>query len=170
MIKRFLMVPILLGSLAVFAHEYRNLHENDLRMTYSFSMVKKLNDRAGIFNPAYSRIDYVDQAYGNALTARGGGRAVVRKTPVRREGKEKRNVVIVGYDLTNMSDGEIIALKDGQVLWQIGTYAAPRGKTFAVYSLLRNDKVDRYLQPAPPASTICCPHCGKDIQLIPVAR
>ena len=79
-------------------------------------------------------------------------------------------MVIVGYDLTNMSDGEIIALKDGQVLWQIGTYAAPRGKTFAVYSLLRNDKVDRYLQPAPPASTICCPHCGKDIQLIPVAR
>ena len=93
---------------------------------------------------------------------------MVKYVPVYRSGPEDRDVIIVGRDLSKMVDGDTFPLQKGQTMYNIGTRTTPRGKTLAVFSLNKTDKVARYFTssaPAEPSAVIVCPHCGTKIPI-----
>ena len=169
--KNLFALLLLAASVTAFGRTYTNTYSPNLRVSYSFRLVKKLNDRAGIFKPVADRTSYVPSAVGNDLSARGGGGKVAAEA-VRKRSEEKLNIVIVGVDLKTMADGYSLPLGNNRTLHQIGTYAAPRGKTLAVFSYDQGDDMNDYLPvksgSARTPSTIHCPHCGQKIKIVPV--
>ena len=168
--KNLFAILLLAASAAAFGRTYKNTDSPDLRVSYSFRLVKKLNDRAGIFKPVCDRTSYVPSAVGKELMARGGGGKVVKEA-IRKHSEEKINIVIVGVDLKQLADGNTIPLGNDRTLHQIGTCAVPRGKTLAVFSYNQDDKVSDHLpvksKSARTPSSIYCPHCGQNIKIVP---
>ncbi len=172
--KNLFALLLLAVSAAAFGRTYQNIDAPNVKVSYLFRLVKKLNDRAGIFKPVCDRTSYVPSAVGNDLLARGGGGKVVNET-IRKRGDEKINIVIVGLDLREMADGDHLPLANDRPLHQIGVYAAPRGKTLAVFSHDQTDKVEDYYLPVKSRSvrapaSIYCPHCGQKIKIVPAGQ
>lgn len=168
--KKTLVILLAAVSLAVWGRDYRNIHDKNGSVSYSFRLVRKYNDRAGFFTPLFDRALYMQRAAGNANSARGGGGERIVTEPVYRSGEENRDIIIVGLDLKKMVDNDVMPLNQ-RVLYQIGQYTTSRGYTFAVFSTNRNARVDQYLPqrsaPAGVSSSIDCPHCGREIKLNP---
>ena len=165
-------------SLAMFlpGRDYKNTRTEGSQVFYSFELKRKISDRAGYFLPCYLQLDTELVSYGNSLSRRGGGGGAVGKKTIRTNGSEMRNIVIIGYDLSKMVDGNRIELRQGQVLYDVGIYTSPSGRTYGVYSFNKGDKPNTYLQAVPRkisarpnnSTVISCPHCGQKLRLVPV--
>ena len=170
----FAILLLLTASAAAFGRTYRNVDAPDVRVSYSFRLVKKLNDRAGIFKPVADRTSLVQRTVGNDLSARGGGGGRVVTETIRRHSEEKINIVIVGVDLKAMADGDHLPLDSDRTLYQIGTCSVPRGKTLAVFSYKEDDKVNDHLpvksRSVRSPAAIYCPHCGQKIKIVPAGQ
>lgn len=168
--KNLFIALLLISTVTVFARVYKNTGDKHGNVRYSFRLVRKYGDRIGIFTPVYDRTTYVQRAVGNALSARGGGGGKIITEPVYKKGDEDHDIIIVGMDLKKIVDGDVVPLNN-RVLYQIGQHTTPDGFTLAVFSFNKNAKVGQYLPYKPPtagvASSICCPHCGKEIKLNP---
>ena len=161
--KKILFFLLATVSLTALGRDYKNISNKNGHTFYSFRLEQKNSDSMGFFIPMYSRIDYVPRAVGNGISSRGGGGGRIVRDEVRSHKQEDRIIIIVGYNLSKMVDGDKIELKKGQVLYQIGTHTTTQGRTYAVYSFNKNDRIDRYFAPPKKAPAVC-PHCGKKIQ------
>ena len=174
--KKVLVFLLAAVSLTALGRDYKNVSAADGHTFYFFRLEQKEGNSVGFFVPMYNRIDYVPRVVGGGLSSRGGGGGKIIHETVRSSDEENRVIIIVGYNLSKMVDGDKIELKKGQVLYQIGSRTNRRGRTYAVYSFNKNDRLDRYFPPqggTPPAvgaPVTRCPHCGKEIQLVPVKR
>lgn len=167
--KIILFVGLFFLSAIILGSDFTNFYGDITVTTYSFELAKKISNKAGYFTPCWFQINTISRSYGNARSRRGGGGGVVRKEQHRSNGKLDKTIIIVGYDLSKMADGNEIPLEKGQKLYQIGIHTNTKGYTFEVYSFNKNDKPHFFLKKKNPAlsTTVNCPHCGKQIMLVP---
>ena len=164
-------------SLAMFlpGRDYKNTKTEGSQVFYSFELKHKISDRAGYFLPCYLQLDTDFVSYGNSRSRRIAGDSAVVKKTIHRNGTENRTIVIIGYDLSKMVDGNSIELRQGQILYDVGIYTSQRGRTYGVYSFNKGDKPNTYLKAPVPVSVrsnsspvVSCPHCGKKMRLVPM--
>ena len=92
-------------------------------ITYTFKLIKKINESSGYFSVITNR--YM---------------AVTNSSP-RNNTHESDNFIVIYYDLKNMVDGDFIKLKNKQRLYAIGSMTNNKGYTFRVYSFNKKDVV-----------------------------
>lgn len=152
--KKLFVLGMLSLAMLLPGRDYKNTKTGISQVFYSFELKRKISDRAGYFSPDYLQIDGPTH---------------------RTTGSEMRKIVIIGYDLSKMVDGNSIKLRQGQVLYDVGIYTSPSGRTYGVYSFNKGDKPNTYLNAPVPVSVrsnsspvVSCPHCGKKMRLVPV--
>ena len=96
--------------------------------TYSFKLIRKINDRSGYFRPI--RKSHVYHAGG---------------TDNRYTDEEDAYIVIVNHDLSDYVDNDVIDLKDNEKLYSIGTYRDATGHTYRKFTFNR-DEVVKFLK------------------------
>lgn len=107
--------------------------------SYSFKLVRKINNKNGIFIPVRSSY---------WATTRDGE---ARNTTY------EQSIIITGRDLTHVVDGDSIPLKKSAMLWSIGTSQRPNGKTYRVFSFDKTAKVPPELNND---NAQICPYCN----------
>ncbi len=93
-------------------------------VTYSFKLIRKIDDRSGYFRPI--RRSHVYHA---------GGTDKIYTD------EEDAYIVIVNYDLSDYVDNDVIELKDNEKLYSIGTYRDTTRHTYRKFTFNRNDVV-----------------------------
>lgn len=168
--KYFFFVAVCLAvAVTASAVDYRNTRGEITTDYYAFKLERKLNRYAGVFRPHVTRFVTLRVAPANSLAARGGMRLSGTKSTTREDFFEDKKVVLVGYDLSRMVDGDEISLKKGQTLYQVGIHTTPDGRSLAIHSLIKRDDPAQYLPKAAgaPASgrVVICPHCRRAITI-----
>ena len=154
--KNILIIGLFLMSVASFGADFINFYGDISETIYSFELAKKISNKAGYFTPCWFQINTLRR----------------RKEQHRSNGKLDKTIIIVGYDLSKMADGNTITLEKGQKLYQIGIHTNAKGYTFEVYSFNKNDKPKFYLnmKQSRVSNMVSCPHCGQKIMLVPIQQ
>lgn len=175
--KSFFLTAMIVMSGIISADDFVNFYGEITVNTYSFELLKKISSKSGYFKPRWDSVNTINQSYGSSLSRRGGGGSTVRKTQQRSSGQLDKTIIIVGYDLKNMADGNSIQLKKGQKLYQIGIHTNNKGFSFEVYSFTKTDKPEMFLNTSSistrtrsTSASVYCPHCGKKLLLVPAKR
>lgn len=170
--KNILIIGLFLMSVASFGADFINFYGDISETIYSFELAKKISNKAGYFTPCWFQINTIKRSYGSSLSRRGGGGGTIKREQHRSNGKLDKTIIIVGYDLSKMADGNTITLEKGQKLYQIGIHTNAKGYTFEVYSFNKNDKPKFYLnmKQSRVSNMVSCPHCGQKIMLVPIQQ
>ena len=162
--KKLLIAGLFSMSVVMFGNNFTNFNGEFSQTVYSFELLRKISDKAGYFTPCWFQLDTENKGHG-------------RKIQHRSNGKLDKTIIVVGYDLSRMADGNVFSLKRGQTLYQIGIHSNPSGRTYEVYSFNKDEKPVNYLNlnrqsniGRSSSATILCPHCGKELRLVPVQK